>query len=215
MLTRHRISHRRCLATTGLLSAHQPAASTSGSGQPSTPNRVAALVNHGELTLRAGNTLLTEQHLPVMPGPRRAAFRVPVAAPVRIDTGPAAAIAQLDALLAAAADRMRWTTLDGCPDGYGIDPPHRRRPGPLAVVHSDLRLTVTVHAYPTHAMDETVQHLLHQDLAQLHQLGAKTGEPRRWHDDYHEYVHNIIDRARMRDDWDYAPDELDVDAYLD
>ncbi|WP_345541863.1 hypothetical protein [Phytohabitans rumicis] len=182
---------------------------------------MAALVNHGELTLRAGNTLLAEQHLPVMSGPRRAAFRVPVAAPVRIDTGPAAAIAQLDALLAQAADRMRWTTLDGCPDGYGIDPPHRSRPGPLAVVHSDLRLTVTVHAHPTHAMDETVQDLLHQDLAQLHQFGAKTGDPQRWHDDYHdqddyhEYVHEIIDRARIRDDWDYASDELDVDAYLD
>ncbi len=129
-------------------------------------DEVIRLVNETVLDLHAGNTLLAAMDIAPVKGGTDVTMRVPTAITVRYD-GPAATIRNALAVVRRDIAQARWTTFAGCPDGYGIDEPalprrpHRTR---RAVVHTDLRLRVTVAAYSGGALWQTARRLLRQDL---------------------------------------------------
>lgn len=148
-------------------------------------NLVIRLVNEAVLDLHAGNTLLTAMGAGTVNGPAEVTFRVPAAVTAGCQ-GPAAAICHALAIIRAETDQARWTVFAGCPDGYGIDepgpayPPH---PARRAVVHTDLRLTVTVAAYlDEDALSQTALGLLRQDLRRMRRLHPSVKAVTHWHD---------------------------------
>ena len=133
--------------------------------------QVMNAINNGTLRLDAGNMLLRSLNQRPLKGGRQVAFRVHarLRAPYG---GPAAMIAYANAVIVDEMRLPRWTRLDGCPEGYAIDEPvvdgdHGRL---CATVHTTMRLTVDVPAYPEHALEATARDLLHLDLGSLHRV---------------------------------------------
>jgi len=157
--------------------------------QPVNPTRlrnlVIRLVNEAVLDLHAGNTLLTAMGVGAVDGPAEVTFRVPAAVTAGCQ-GSAAAIRNALAIIRAEIDQARWTVFAGCPEGYGIDEPgpaHAPRPARRAVVHTDLRLTVTVAAYlDEDALSQTALGLLRRDLRRMRRLHPNVEAVTQWHD---------------------------------
>lgn len=157
--------------------------------RPANPTRlrnlVIRLVNEAVLDLHAGNTLLTAMGVGTVNGPAEVTFRVPAAVTAGCQ-GPAAAIRHALAIIGAEIDQARWTVFAGCPEGYGIDEPgpaYPPRPVRRAVVHTDLRLTVTVAAYlDEDALSQTALGLLRQDLRRMRRLHPSVEAVTQWHD---------------------------------
>ena len=127
---------------------------------------VFRLITHATLTLRGGNALLTALGMTPLRGDRPVIFRVPATIPTDARR-PGRALDEAFTMARRAVHPMTWTRFDGCPEGYGIDPPvcdrHAGEPGTL-VVHTDLYLTVTVPAYQPEALVATAYALLATDL---------------------------------------------------
>jgi hypothetical protein len=123
---------------------------------------------------------------PYLKGSRQATFRVPIAMRIAADTGPAAAMAQLDATVTAGLHRMVWTSAHDTPDGYAIDAPQPSgRPAELTqcTVRAYAYLTVTVPAYRRYQFHRVARDLLDQDQQQLCDLGIQVGAARRYKTD--------------------------------
>jgi hypothetical protein len=172
-------------------------------------DEVIRLVNETVLDLHAGNILLAAMGIAPVKGGADVTVRVPTAITVR-DDGPAATIRNALAVVRRDLGQARWTTFAGCPDGYGIDepgPPRRPHRVRRAVVHADLRLRVTVAAYPGHALWQTALRLLRQDLRRLHRLRASVQAVTEWDDD-HQLDEDGSD-ADQHDFDDPEPDDFD------
>jgi hypothetical protein len=131
--------------------------------------QVVGMINDGAVSIEGGNVLLKSFSLPPVKGNGLVTFRVN--ARVRTSySGLSGTIQHARATIADELCRLRWTSFDGCPEGYGIDEPvlpegpYGRRYG---IVQTTLCLTVTVPAYEEGLLEKTALDLLFQDLGRL------------------------------------------------
>jgi hypothetical protein len=134
--------------------------------------QVVGMINDGTVSIEGGNALLKSFNLPPLKSDGQVTFRVN--ARVRASyNGLSGTIEHARLTIADELCRLRWTTFDGCPEGFGIDEPvlpegpYGRRYG---TVQTTLRLTVTVPAYEDGLLEKTALDLLFQDLGRLCQV---------------------------------------------
>jgi len=130
--------------------------------------QMISMVNTGALDLDRTNVLLSSLELAPLSGAQKMAFRVRARVRAWYD-GLAGTLAHALVTIADDTSLMRWTTFEGCPEGFGID-----QPGPVSphgvrycMVYSTLRLVVTVPAFEEEYLERTARGLLHDDLGRL------------------------------------------------
>jgi hypothetical protein len=172
--TRTSVTRRITRITSAGLGRPAGPATRSTAVAPRSPQEIAELVNRGRLSLDEGNALMMASDQPRLKANRLAWFTVPVALRLPANTGPGAAMRELDTAIDQALPAMSWTTVQEPASGYAIDAPDPAAPQ-QHTIHADLLLKVTVRAYPIYQMRATARRLLDRDLAQLRRRGVQAG----------------------------------------
>ena len=148
--------------------------------------QVVGMINDGTITLEGGNALLKSFNVAPVKGGAQVSFRVSAEVRAFYD-GLSGTIEHADATIMDELCRLRWTSFEGCPEGYGIDEPAlskgSRGGRRYGTVHTTLRLTVTVPAYEEDLLEQTAFDLLCQDLGQLRHVRPVMTRIRPWLDE--------------------------------
>ena len=152
--------------------------------------QVVNAINAGTLSLDAGNGLLAAMNRKQVKGARQVAFRlnVRIRAPYN---GFASMIEYGRAVIEEEFRQLRWTRLDECPEGFGIDEP--TAPGEGGIVHTTLRLIVMVPAYQDEDLDATARELLHRDLNGLARVEPAGGQVTLWDEEVTSWDEYFVD----------------------